>query len=97
MRYSYTTTKENEKGSKITGTTLLNRIKKRDTDIYIIIKERMRLDHLANQFYENASYWWIIASANSIGGKMFVEPGTSIRIPRNVSEIISDHQKTNSD
>lgn len=97
MRYSFTKSKENENGAKMTGTTLLHRIKKRDSDVYIVIKERMRLDHLANQFYENASYWWIIASANSIGGTMHVEPGKRIRIPRNISEIIADHQKINFD
>ena len=95
MRYSFTGKKRDDGGQKITTTTVLGRIKKRDTDVYIVIVERTRLDHLAHRFYENAKYWWVIASANSLGGVMYVDPGVQLRIPRNIQEIISDHMKVN--
>jgi len=74
---------------------LLNRIKKRSDDVYIVMIERTRLDHLAYKFYENPNYWWVIASANSIGGTMYVEPGTQLRIPVNIRDVIADHLKVN--
>ena len=40
--------------------------------------ERTRLDHLAYKFYDNPHYWWVIATANSIGGRMYVEPKYSV-------------------
>ena len=33
-------------------------------DIYVITTDRDRLDLLANQFYNNVDYWWIISNAN---------------------------------
>jgi hypothetical protein len=96
MRYTFTSKKEDDGGKQITQTTLLGRIKKRSTDVYIMMVERTRLDHLAYKFYDNPNYWWVIANANSIGGTMYVEPGTQLRVPRNIQEIIADHSKVNS-
>jgi nucleoid-associated protein YgaU len=95
MRYSFTKKAKNDSGKKIITTTLLNRIKKRSDDVYIVMIERTRLDHLAYKFYENPNYWWVIASANSIGGTMYVEPGTQLRIPVNIRDVIADHLKVN--
>ena len=36
-------------------------------DIYIIAQQGDRLDNLAWEYYENPTYWWIIARANNIG------------------------------
>ena len=96
MRYGSTTFKYNNTGKKVLRTTLLTRIKKRSTDIYLVMVERMRLDHLAHKFYDNPNYWWVIASANNIAGSMYVQPGTQIRIPQDLNEIIVDHNKVNS-
>jgi nucleoid-associated protein YgaU len=50
---------------------------------------------LAFKFYDNPSYWWILALANGIKGTMYVQPGTRIRIPESVNEVINDHRKIN--
>ena len=34
-------------------------------DIYVITSEGDRLDLLANLFYKNVDYWWIIVNANN--------------------------------
>jgi len=96
MRYSATSFKYRADGRRALNTTLLTRIKKRPTDIYLVMVEKMRLDHLAHKFYENPNYWWVIASANNIAGSMYVKPGTQLRIPQNVNEIVVDHNKVNS-
>ena len=40
-----------------------------------------RLDHLAYQYYEDPSMWWVIAAASGIGWSLQVPPGTRIVIP----------------
>jgi nucleoid-associated protein YgaU len=50
-----------------------------------------RLDTLAFDFYEDSTYWWIIASANNIHGAKFAfEPGTVLRIPQNYIQILNN-------
>lgn len=52
------------------------------TDIYIRTTSIERLDKLALQFYEDASWWWVIASANALGkGTIIIPTDTRIRIP----------------
>jgi hypothetical protein len=51
-------------------------------DIYIRTTTADRLDKLALNFYDDASKWWIIASANGLGkGTIIVPPNTRLRIP----------------
>ena len=65
-------------------------------DIYIIAREGDRLDNLAWEYYENPTYWWIIARANNIGkGSMFVETGTQVRIPSNPRPLIEEYNDLN--
>ena len=95
MRYTNTDTKKLDSGKSASETTLLSRCKERPTDIYLVIVERTRLDHLSFKFYDNPNYWWIIALANNIKGTMYVQPGTKIRIPENINEAMTDHNKLN--
>ena len=48
-----------------------------------------RLDMLAMEKYGDASYWWIIAAASGIGWGLQIPPGTIVRIPSNLSQILS--------
>lgn len=96
MRYKTTRINSLKNGKSALRTTLLPRIKKRSTDVYLVIVERTRLDHLAYKFYENPNYWWVLAAANNVAGTMYIQPGTQIRIPRDIGEILVDHNKINS-
>ena len=96
MRYKSTKLNSLGNGKRALRTTLLPRIKKRSSDTYLVIVERTRLDHLAYKFYENPNHWWILAAANNVAGTMYIQPGTQIRIPRALSEILVDHNKINS-
>lgn len=61
----------------------------RDDDLYVATELGDRLDTLAYDFYDDSTYWWIIASANNIHGAKFAfEPGTVLRIPQNFIEIL---------
>jgi hypothetical protein len=47
----------------------------------IFLKEAIRLDVLAGQYYNNAQYYWLIAAASNIGWTPQIPPNTRIAIP----------------
>lgn len=59
-------------------------------DIFVITTVGDRLDLLAYTYYKNPEYWWIISMANNnvTKGSMFPQPGTQLRIPVNVNEVL---------
>ena len=89
MRYERVGTKKLANGKKVLKTIIPATIEKRDDDIYIITQDSDRLDLLANQFYNDASLWWVIAAANGVGkGTVRVPIGTILRIP-NVTDVMT--------
>ena len=48
-----------------------------------------RLDIIAFDVYDNPNYWWIIAAASGIGWGLQIPPGTVLRIPDNLGEVLS--------
>tara|TARA_R110001592_G_scaffold26720_7_gene99730 strand:+ start:7643 stop:7942 length:300 start_codon:yes stop_codon:yes gene_type:complete len=56
---------------------------KQSTDLYIISRELDRLDLLANEFYKDPRYWWVLAEANPTLGKgtFDIPAGLQIRVP----------------
>lgn len=59
-------------------------------DIYVVTTIGDRLDSLAYAYYKDVNMWWVIAVANNniTKGSMFPIPGTQLRIPLNVSNIM---------
>jgi len=53
-----------------------------------VLKGGQRLDHMAGVAYGASSMWWVIAAASGIGWGMQVPPGTILRIPKNIAEVI---------
>lgn len=47
-----------------------------------------RLDRLANKYYQDDQYWWVIALVNSIKYPLGIKVGTVIRIPLDVNAIM---------
>jgi hypothetical protein len=47
----------------------------------IFLKEVIRLDVLAGQYYGDGKYYWVIAAASNIGFSLQVPPNTRILIP----------------
>ena len=67
-------------------------------DIYIKSKATDRLDLLANDYYGDVRYWWVISKANPDKVKrdsFFINPGLQIRIPSNVENIYNDFLNLN--
>jgi nucleoid-associated protein YgaU len=65
-------------------------------DNYVITTLGDRLDILAKQFYGDESFWWIIASANSLpGDSLHPTPGTQLRIPADSKAVFDQYRQFN--
>jgi hypothetical protein len=77
-------------GTSYASTIIFNAIERGLIDYTTIeLKEKQRLDHLAGVVYNDASYWWVIAAASGIGWGLQVPPGTIIRIPSSLENVMS--------
>ena len=53
------------------------------------LRAGQRLDIIAQEVYDNSNYWWIIAAASGIGWGLQIPPGTVLRVPDNLGEVLS--------
>jgi len=85
------------KGNRYYSTNFYPTIPLLDTDIYVITDERDRYDLLANQYYNDSSLWWIIATANPTipPTSIFPPVGSQIRIPINITSILQEYSNIN--
>lgn len=68
-----------------------------DNDNYIITTMGDRLDIMAQDFYGDIDFWWVIASANSLSGDSLYPPiGMQLRIPINIVSIVNNFKQINS-
>ena len=95
MRYKSIPTKSDSNGKKIVSTSILPKVRKRESDTFVLMVEKTRFDHLAHRFYGNPNYWWIIAAANEVHGTMYAKLGSQIRIPRDINGIITEYNRIN--
>jgi len=95
-RYNRQIIQRNFNGKKVFTTTRYPEIKKRVTDIYVIVTDSDRLDLLAFEYYNNTSLWWIIAQSNNLGkGTLRIESGLQIRIPTDIEPILKEYRRIN--
>ena len=96
-RYTYSEIlKTSETKKNYLQSTIYPKIKATDNDLYIISTQGDRLDLLANQYYSDRNLWWIIAVANNLNdASLSIEIGKQLRIPGNISVILSDLEKIN--
>ena len=61
------------------------------SDVYVITTIGDRLDSLAYSYYRDVSLWWIISAANNnvTKGSLFPIPGTQLRIPTNLGNVLN--------
>ena len=66
-------------------------------DIYVITSAEDRYDTIAYAYYNDSSLWWIISSANPqyTQGSIYPPEGVQLRIPLDVSNIISNYNVLN--
>jgi hypothetical protein len=68
-----------------------------ESDIYVITTVGDRLDYLAYTYYKDSEMWWVISSANNniTKGSLFPVPGTQLRIPQNINNVMSQFDTFN--
>ena len=62
-----------------------------ENDIYVITTVGDRLDLLANTYYKDSTLWWVISMANNniTNGSLFPSPGTQLRIPLDLNNVLT--------
>jgi nucleoid-associated protein YgaU len=68
-----------------------------ESDIYVITTVGDRLDSLAYSYYQDATLWWVISMANNniTKGALYPTPGTQLRIPTNITQVIQLFEQYN--
>ena len=94
-RYTRTRKKLDNSGVRVYATTYYPQMPIEDSDTFVYTIEGDRLDSLAHKHYGDSTYWWIIAKANGIRGKMGLEVATPLRIPGNITTIIEKFRHIN--
>lgn len=96
----YTSTSNNTfaryDGKRVFKTTRYPIIPIGQNDIYIIANETDYLDSLADKFYGDVTLWWVIAQANAIKNTLKAPAGKQLRIPSDITEIVSRFNRENS-
>ena len=59
-----------------------------DTYIEITASNKYRIDTLANEYYGDSKYWWIIANVNNLSDPFEIPVGTVLRIPPQSSILV---------
>lgn len=96
-RYQTSPTLRSSEGARYRGTTKYPDIPLSFEDIYVYATQGDRFDILAQQYYKDSSLWWIISSANGTlkQDSYFIPEGTQIRIPQNITEVLSKFKQLN--
>jgi len=97
LRYDNSITFKTEQGKPYYESKRYPIIPLSENDIYIITTAGDRLDALAYTYYKNTELWWIIAMTNNniTKGSLFPQPGTQLRIPSNISNILNQIELIN--
>ena len=68
-----------------------------ESDVYVITTVGDRLDNLAFSYYRDATLWWVIAAANNNAtkGALYPEPGTQLRIPTDINNVLNLYDQFN--
>ena len=91
MRYNNPEILVNKDGQRYFKSRKYPPIPPAESDIYVVTVQGDRLDLLAYNYYNDASLWWVISMANNniTIGSMFPEPGTQLRIPTDLTTVIT--------
>ena len=90
------TTKLNVTGSTYYQTNTYPQVQPLNSDYYVITTVNDRLDLIAQDFYQDSSLWWVIASANALPGDSIYPPiGIQLRIPSNLPTILNNYNSVN--
>ena len=97
MRYNNNIVKKTTDGRRYYKGKIYPEIPYSDTDEYIITTIGDRLDSIAYSYYNDAELWWVISVANNniTNGSMFPIPGTQLRVPTNINNVLNLFDQVN--
>ena len=95
-RYGNTSDRKVE-GVSIKSSTVYNAPAESTEDIYLISTLGDRFDILAQEYYNDSSLWYVIASANPSLRRdtLLIEPGIQLRIPLPLSKVLAKFRSDN--
>ncbi len=95
-RYANIKVQERFDGKRVYRSTVYPPVVPSSTDLVIVSNEGDFLDTLAYKYYSDPTLFWIIANVNNIGkGRFSIKPGTTLRIPTDISSVINKFNKIN--
>jgi phage tail protein X len=85
-------------GKRVYQTVRYPEIPLNENDIYVYTIQGDRFDILAQQYYKDQSYWWIISIANAqlFQNSIVIPEGIQLRIPSDLAGILSSFNLLNS-
>jgi|APSaa5957512535_1039671.scaffolds.fasta_scaffold01766_13 nucleoid-associated protein YgaU len=97
-RYHSTEIKTDKKTkSRYFKPTLYPSIPEKDSDEIYTVRYGDRLDLLAHKFYDDVGLWWVISRANNLDpSDIGIKAASTLRIPIDISQILSDLKTINS-
>lgn len=89
---------EKIQGKEVYKTTQYPDIPLSANDLYLYTTVGDRYDTLAQQYYDDSTFWWVIAAANpNLGYDSLTPPiGAQIRIPQNPYQVLGLYNTQNS-
>ena len=68
-----------------------------ESDVYVITTIGDRLDYMAYTYYRDSELYWVISIANNnvTKGSLFPIPGTQMRVPTDLNNILNLFQSAN--
>jgi hypothetical protein len=95
-RYQQNPTLTRWDGKRVMTSTIYPTIPYNSNDLYVITSDADYLDVLSQKYYQDPSFWWVIACANGLRATMKAPSGMQLRIPANLQGIISAFSSENS-
>jgi phage tail protein X len=96
-RYTNIIQKRDANNRRVLTSTIYPPIPKHPDDTYVLTVVGDTLYALAAQYYNSVNYYWIIAEANEGLDKttLLLPPGLQLRIPSQLSQILTDFEDLN--
>lgn len=95
-RYTSINKTQTESGKRVVANAIYPEIPLSENDIYLIATAGDRYDILAQEFYNDSSLWWIIASSNNHQKASLVPtPGQQLRIPHDQELALELYEQVN--